>query len=475
MTPCGDRRICRLLALVVMLASPWPAVASHARAVSARQAPARGSFQLVGHSPLLGRGMNAGLAVSGRYAYVGSRTDGTHAHAGVLVVDIARPSAPRVVGEIGPPYEGNVGESARELRVWPRRHLLIVMNVDCSPALHACAPGAGVAPTIRFYDVAGRFAAAPRLVATYRPSLVPHEFFLWVDPKRPGRALLYLSSPGVGAGDLLVTDISGARQGRFREVASWSVPVPDPSAYTGLHSVSVSPDGRQGYLAALGAGFLVVDTSELARNRPRPLIHLLTAIARRPHWGDPGAHSAVKVPGRPYVLVTDEVYGTAAGPPVGRGCPWGWARLLSIRAPSRPRVVGRYRIAPYNDPTYCRSVSPDRARFASFSAHNPSLTRDLALIAWHSGGLRAVAINDPARPRQTAVFMPKSPGRVQTEDPILSAGRDKVVLWSYPIIKDGLIYVVDIRNGLYILRYRGPFAPEVARTRFLEGNSNVGR
>src|SRR5713226_7163940 len=73
-----------------------------------RSEPASGgSFQLVGQSSLLGRGMNAALAIFGRYAYVGSRTDGTHPHAGVLVVDIARLSAPRVVGEIGPPNEGN--------------------------------------------------------------------------------------------------------------------------------------------------------------------------------------------------------------------------------------------------------------------------------------------------------------------------------------------------------------------------------
>src|SRR5262249_29686850 len=38
--------------------------------------PPTGSFELIGHSPLLQRGMNAALAVYGNYAYVGSRTDG---------------------------------------------------------------------------------------------------------------------------------------------------------------------------------------------------------------------------------------------------------------------------------------------------------------------------------------------------------------------------------------------------------------
>jgi hypothetical protein len=68
---------------------------------------------------------------------------------------------------------------------------------------------------------------------------------------------------------------------------------------------------------------------------------------------------------------------------------------------------------------------------------------------------------------------------VQLEDPRLSADPDsgrgeKVVMWSYPIIKDGLIYVVDLRNGLCILDYTGPFDKEVHQTSFLEGNSNLG-
>ena len=33
---------------------------------------------------------------------------------------------------------------------------------------------------------------------------------------------------------------------------------------------------------------------------------------------------------------------------------------------------------------------------------------------------------------------------------------------------------MDVRNGLYILRYKGPFQDEVAEATFLEGNSNQG-
>jgi hypothetical protein len=63
---------------------------------------------------------------------------------------------------------------------------------------------------------------------------------------------------------------------------------------------------------------------------------------------------------------------------------------------------------------------------------------------------------------------------VATEDPALNGGPNKVTIWSYPIISNGLIYVIDIRNGLYILRYTGTNASEAAGIAFLEGNSNLG-
>ncbi len=466
-------------ALIVAQPAGTGTVSGAARVVSRSGHTVPGWFQVVGHSALLGRGMNAALALWGHYAYIGSRTDGSHPHAGVLVVDIAQPQHPAVVAEIGPPDEGNPGETSRELRVWPEQHLLIVMNIACSALLHACAQGVSVTSTFRFYDIAGADAAHPRLVATYYPSRLPHEFYLWADPWRPGRALLYISTPYIDPnGDqLLVTDISRARTGAFRELASWRAGIRDPLAVAYLHSLSLSPDGRRAYLAYLGGGFLIADTSDLARDLAHPAIRLVTPVANRAHWGNPGAHSAVKLFGRPYALTTDEVYGTfggLAGIPGLEGCPWGWVRLLDIRDERRPRVVAQYKIHPYNDQSYCLSVPADRENFASFSSHNPTPTPHLAFVSWHSGGLQAIELADPLRPTQAAQFVPNPLPHVATEDPALSRGRDKVVLWSYPIIKDGLIYVVDIRNGLYVLRYHGPYASEVAGLRFLEGNSNLG-
>jgi hypothetical protein len=169
--------------------------------------------------------------------------------------------------------------------------------------------------------------------------------------------------------------------------------------------------------------------------------------------------------GKPYVLVTEEVYGR---------CPWGWISLFDITNEASPRIVSEYKLDPFNMLEQCGAFSADPYRFTSFAAHNPTLTRNLAFITWHSGGLQAISIEDPLQPRKVAEFLPSPLPSVGTEDPALSSGLDKVVMWSYPIIKDGLIYVVDIRNGFYILKYHGPFEEEVTGIRFLEGNSNLG-
>jgi len=242
----------------------------------------------------------------------------------------------------------------------------------------------------------------------------------------------------------------------------------------GLHSLSVSNDGRFAYYALLTGGFAVVDISDFTSGAADPELRLVTQNDLRPTWPGPGTHSAVKFPGRDWIWVSDEVYGTATGS--AHGCPWGWARIIKISDPVRPTVEAEYRL-PQNHEAACDEWEP-RPR-TSYSAHNPTLTPRIAFSTWHSGGVQAVSIQRPKLPHQLAEFLPEPLDEVNLEDPRLSSDPDtgrgeKVVMWSYPIIKDGLIYVVDLRNGLYVLDYDGPFEKEVQRIGFLEGNSNLG-
>ena len=449
-------------------------------------------FEVVGHHGLFKRGMNAAPAVYRHYVYVGNRTDGSEGHRrpGVQVVDVADPSEPRVVGAIGAPHEANRGESSRELRVWPRQKLLIVMNFQCSSFIHDCADDVEVRSTITFYDISGRNAADPQHVATYLPREKPHEMFLWIDPEDRDRALLYYSTPNIDTTgtNMVVADISDARDGVVREVATFNPNRRYPARTrqlrdVALHSMALNQRGTRLYLAYLGGGFLVADTSELARDEADARVRLITPVKNRVRYSNPGAHSAVKVPGERLVVLTEEVYGDLldySDPTSGfiddEGCPWGWVRIADISDPRHPQVVGEYRTR-QNYRSYCDTEAgqdEQNTTYTSYAAHNPTVLEDLALVTWHSSGLQAFSLSDPTDPDRTGKFSPRPLRSVATEDPALSAGRNKVVMWSYPIIKDGLIYVVDVRNGLYVLRYTGPGREAVDQVRFYEGNSNRG-
>lgn len=503
--------------------------------------PAASNIQLVGHNPLFNRGMNAALALYDHFVYIGNRTDSSstcvgakgipsgndcpHPHAGILIVDVKDPAHPTVVGEIGKPFAAKLGITTRELRVWPDKKLLIVMNFRCSLLLHACKRGtdAQFPFDITFFDLSDPLK--PKSLSRYVPTsaagrqVKPHEMFLWVDPNDRDRALLYLSTPTISKDPLLpnliVADISRVNQGGVvTEVAegNWNnlYPGTNRSDYPFVseangvcgpydcnlivHSMGVSVDGTRTFLAMEAGQFLVLNTARVAKNTSPGQVFslngdLITTPANRPVWGqipaDPRAvpdncrrdcangHSAVKVPGRPLVLTTDEVYGTYADPKFG--CPWGWERLIDVSDPAHPSIVGEYKVI-QDASSLCGNAADDSLteQFTSYSSHNPTVLPDLAVVAWHSGGLQVSDISNAAHPVQAGFFSPSPLSKVATEDPALSRGSSKVVFWSYPVIRDGLIYVIDVRNGLYVLRYTGPHADELNAVTFLEGNSTLG-
>ena len=522
-----------LMAGVIAATSPAVATSGTPPAIPGTSS----NFQLVGRNPLYHRGMNAAPAIFGNYLYVGNRSDGsstcpdgstgcTHVHPGILILNIADPSQPDIVGEIGPPFAGNVGITTRELRVWPQQKLLMVMTFRCSHVIHACPAGNDTQfPfNFEFFDLTD--PVHPRFIESYVPTSAaglkvrPHEMFLWTDPNNANRALLWISTPTISADpaipNMMVVDISQVPGGGpVKEVAegNWNDLYPgtgqtnypfDPTSPTGCgpydcnlitHSMAPTVDGKTTFLAQEAGQFLVLDTSSVA-NAPSPPtsvidLHndLLTDPVNRPVWEQtpldpaavpancfktcPNGHSAVPIPGTHYALTTDEVYGTFTDPSFG--CPWGWVRIIDVADPAHPTIVGEYKIAE-DQPSFCGSTRDDALteQFTSYSSHNPTVLPDLALVDWHSGGIQAINLSDPANPAQAGFFLPKPLNKVALEDPALSRGPNKVVFWSYPIIRNGLIYAIDIRNGLYVLRYTGPHASEVAGISFLEGNSNLG-
>src|SRR5438876_1114985 len=232
------RPLCRLLSLLALislvLALPSAANAAVGVGPGGGTPGTSSNFVLVGSNPLFNRGMNAALAIFDHYVYIGNRTDGSstcgigdprgpgancpHPHPGVLILDIKNPANPTVVGETGPPFEGNAGITSRELRVLPQHKLLMVMNFRCSSVIHACPAGNDTTFPfdIKFYSL--KDPVHPQFIESYVPTFfffkqkTAYEMFLWVDPTNDDRVLLYLSTPTLSTDptkpNLMIVDIS---------------------------------------------------------------------------------------------------------------------------------------------------------------------------------------------------------------------------------------------------------------------------
>ena len=423
--------------------------------------PIGGHFVVVGHSDLSGRGMNGGLAVDGQLVYVGSRND----RHGVAIVDVADPAHPRISGEIGRPQVAFPGQSTREVRVVRDKQMLAVLVARCSVDEDGCQPCSvdqgGCPPEgLGLFDLSGPLPSPAGFVdegSSFTIERHPRELFLWRDPTMPDLVIAYVSTPP-GPPALDAVDL----QVRFDPASFLTYPIPgNPDGV--LQSISTSDDGRIAFFSHQQGGLLLADLSEVVDGTTPPLIRMLTPPGQGLTWPGIGPTSAVPVPGRPLLVVTEGILPE----PYGTGCPWGHLRMVDISDPTSPAIVGEFAL-PENEPAMCVNLPANTA----YTAHDATVTEHVALVSWYAGGLQAIDISDPEHPAQLAEFRPDPIPSVEVEDPVL--GGVPVEMWSYPVIQDGLIYVVDSRNGLYILRYEGWLGDEIEQRRFLEGNSNLG-
>ncbi|MEP7356764.1 MAG: hypothetical protein ABI847_05955, partial [Anaerolineales bacterium] len=154
-----------------------------------------------------------------------------------------------------------------------------------------------------------------------------------------------------------------------------------------------------------------------------------------------------------YVFITQEVY----------NCPFAGALIADVGDPARPRLAGRFDL-PEQDPACAALPQAD----AVFTSHNPLVAASLVFVTWYGGGLQALDVNDPAHPRRVGLFVPDGSGPGGPSP----YGKYPAQLWSYPILRQGVIYVTDIERGLYLLRYTGPDAAVVNVISLAEGNAS---
>jgi hypothetical protein len=466
-------------------------------------------FEVIGHNPLpnpgdtIARGRNGPVGIAGTCLYVGNRIGrrtGTGDMFGtpelppeVLIVDIANPRRPEVVGAFTTPIHA----TSRELRTIPDLNTLIIEN------FRDTGDQSSDVNNFQVYDISD----CRRPVLTGSIGLdqdTPHEFFLWRDPVRPLRFLIF-SSVNSSEPSLRVFEIVDPPHGSLptEPIATFSlapaVPFMEPTDPTefrddhffftdkpdtqtnSLHSMSVSRDGTRVYMVNSQAGYFTLDSSNLAAGVPctadtvtidetsslDPDLCLRkinpdpkARIDHTPPWGG-SHHSIYPVPGRHYAVTGGERNGTTT-------CPWTTGQILDIYDEKQPQVIAYYMV-PENLPENCFVGGPgDPALQREFSTHQLLVFPNLFFNTWYSGGFRAWDISNPWLPMEVGVFVPKP------EAHVVERFRDSpdVWMWPFPILHNGLLYTMDENSGLYILRYRGARAGELPQTGTYLSNRN---
>lgn len=375
-------------------------------------------FTRIGYLDIPGGGQ---VVVDGRWAYVGHMAPPY----GTSIVDVADPRTPRVVSQVSIPD----GIHSHKVRVLGD---LMLVNHERYPA-HG--PGAGRAERppvgLVLHDIADR--AKPRLVGRFPTAARGvHRFDL-------AGTRVFLSTEWEGFSTNILTIVDVARPARPEMLGQWWLPgqhvaageKPPAGRHYWVHLVLAR--GERAYAACGQAGAVILDIAD--PRTPRTI----GSVAWNPPYTSP-THTVLPLPhtirGRRFAVVTDEdvTDDILEDPPA-----FMW--VLDITNEARPVPVAIYQADPDG-----LVVSGRR-----FGAHQPweNVGPDnVVFLAWFSGGVRAVDVSDPYRPREVGYYVPPAPdgeSAVQTNDIFVDAR--------------GLVYAIDRGRGLSVLEY----APYAAR------------
>ena len=349
---------------------------------------------------LLVRGHGVHASVDGLRAYA------SYWDAGVVILDLADPAAPRLVGRTGflsdeegnahsvnLAQDGRVMVEADEVLVVDRR----LMQIDVPSNLAGTVLAGGALP------------APP-----------------WEDTTTVTADLVYLGR-GCPAGDWTSELGPAARL----EVADQYTG--DPRGRIALFDRGLCPIAAKLERArAEGAGgAVVINTS----NRPfAPFSGSRPLGARGISRTDGERLKAELADGR-------SVRVTLAGDLVEYQ-DFGGLRFWDIADPTRPLQIGTYRTARSR---VDRAAGPAAAGL--FTAHNPIVHGDLLFVSWYSDGVRVVDIQDPAAPRELAAWLP--PARAMP-NAVRSSFVEGPLTWGIAVEGD-LVVASEMQSGLYVL------------------------
>jgi hypothetical protein len=379
-----------------------------------RRGAAAQYIRLLGQTDLGGHGDCMSVNVVGGVAYVGHMGGD---RVGTSVVDVSDRTAPRLVTQLLTP------PGTRSHKVQVVGDILLV-NRERNPfERNAATWTAG----LQIYDISDPFHPA-ELAFIATPGRGVHRMTYWEQPY----AWITGSDEGWTDQFLIVADLTDP--GNPAEVSRWWLP--------GMHSVAGEnppwpPDrrwalhhalvrGDRAYCGWWDAGLVILDVSDVTC--PRMVSHLEFG---RDVSG--ATHTAMPLPGRDLLVVTDEALGNWRQGPQKR------MRLVDISDETAPTVVSKFPI-PGGD------FSLRGGRFGPHNLHEMrpgSFQSDHIMHAtYFNAGLRIYDVSDPVAPREIAYYVPQE-----------RATGESCQLNDLTVTSDGTIYVTDrTGGGLYILQ-----------------------
>ena len=407
------------------------------------------NMNLIGHSPIGGRGDGLQLMVHRGFGYV--------AHPwsqGFSIVDVRDPKNPGETTYVpAPPNTWNIHLQTHDDLLLVINALDLFADVDSfsnEKAYYTSPVGETVAKAkgglkqrswtagMSVFDIS--VPNKPRKVGALDIEGVGLHRIWYV-----GGRWAYASALLDGFSDYIFVTIDMVDPTRPELVGRWWLPgmhtaqgeasTAPPGKRYALHHALVS--GTTAYAAWRDGGLTLLDISDHAAPK---------LIAHR-NWSPPyggGTHSPLPLPGRGLLVVADEA--VLDDEEDGRKHTW----IFDVREPSNPISISTLPIP---------SEADYWAKGGHFGPHNlhenrpgSFVSETLIFATWQNAGIRAFDISDPYHPIETGALVPAAPQLMTDRRP----GRPKVIQ-SADVFVDfqGLIYATDYNAGLEIIEYGG--------------------
>jgi len=289
--------------------------------------------------------------------------------AGVNVLDMSDPAHPQLTDRLITPAMLSPHES---LIVNQQRGILaaVLGNPVAYPGL------------VDVYDIS-EDCRHPVLKASASPAgILGHESGM-----SPDGQTFYSASPG--SQTLVAVDISNP-----------SVPVPLWIGPYDSHGLTIGEGGDRAYVAGVGSGLIILDTSEIQDRVPNPTVREIARL----QWGGmsiPQNAIPVTIDDHPYVVEIDE-FGTLDQV--------GAARIVDIGDETHPQVISNLRLAVHQPENFDAIAADPGAQSAlqGYAGHycNVPTRVDPGIVACSMilSGLRVFDIRDPYHPKEIAYF-----------------------------------------------------------------------